>query len=392
MKKQFLLLLLVVTFVGASAQKFENLAKTPPMGWNSWNKFACNVSEKLIMQMADEMVSSGMQDAGYEYVVIDDCWQVDRDANGEIVVDKDRFPNGIKYLADYIHSKGLKFGIYSCAGTKTCAGRPGGRGHEYQDARTYARWGVDYLKYDWCNTTTQDSRASYSTMRDGLFAAGRPIVFSLCEWGNSKPWEWAKEVGHLWRSTGDIVDRWDAMIDILDKERDLAKYAGPGYWNDPDMLEVGNGGMTTEEYKTHFSLWCMLAAPLMAGNDLGNMSSETAEILKNDEIIALDQDTLGKQGFCYRDNGDYEIWIKKLAGKEKAACLLNRGDEEKLVQVDFNVLLKANDNYWSSDPYKLIDYKTRDLWKHKEVNTEKSTVWVKLAPHSVKVYRFIKKS
>src|SRR5665648_90176 len=392
MKKQFLLLLLVVTFVGASAQKFENLAKTPPMGWNSWNKFACNVSEKLIMQMADEMVSSGMQDAGYEYVVIDDCWQVDRDANGEIVVDKDRFPNGIKYLADYIHSKGLKFGSYSCAGAKTCAGRPGRRGHEYQDARTYARWGVDYLKYDWCNTTTQDSRASYSTMRDGLFAAGRPIVFSLCEWGNSKPWEWAKEVGHLWRSTGDIVDRWDAMIDILDKERDLAKYAGPGYWNDPDMLEVGNGGMTTEEYKTHFSLWCMLAAPLMAGNDLGNMSSETAEILKNDEIIALDQDTLGKQGFCYRDNGDYEIWIKKLAGKEKAACLLNRGDEEKLVQVDFNVLLKANDNYWSSDPYKLIDYKTRDLWKHKEVNTEKSTVWVKLAPHSVKVYRFIKKS
>src|SRR5665648_783167 len=178
MKKQFLLLLLVVTFVGASAQKFENLAKTPPMGWNSWNKFACNVSEKLIMQMADEMMSSGMQDAGYEYVVIDDCWQVDRDANGEIVVDKDRFPNGIKYLADYIHLKGLKFGIYSCAGTKTCAGRPGGRGHEYQDARTYARWGVDYLKYDWCNTTTQDSRASYSTMRDGLFAAGRPIVFS----------------------------------------------------------------------------------------------------------------------------------------------------------------------------------------------------------------------
>lgn len=380
-------------FLGAYAQKFDQLAKKPPMGWNSWNKFGCNVSEKLIMGMADAMVSSGMQDAGYEYVVIDDCWQVDRDENGEIVVDKERFPHGIKYLADYIHSKGLKFGIYSCAGTKTCAGRPGGRGHEFQDARTYARWGVDYLKYDWCNTTTQDAKASYATMRDGLYAAGRPIVFSLCEWGTAKPWEWAKEVGHLWRTTGDIVDRWDAMMAIVDKERDLAKYAGPGYWNDPDMLEVGNGGMTADEYKTHFSLWCMLAAPLMAGNDLQSMSPETSEILKNDEIIAIDQDELGKQGFCYRDNGDYEIWIKKLANNEKAACLVNRGDDEKNIQVDFNTLLKASDEYWSNDPYKLEDYKIRDLWEHKEVKTDKATIMtVKMAPHSVKVYRFIKKN
>jgi len=391
MKKLIWTILLAITFLGASAQKYDQLAQTPPMGWNSWNKFACNVSEKLIMQMADEMVSSGMQDVGYQYIVIDDCWQVDRDENGEIVVDKDRFPHGMKYVADYVHSKGLKFGIYSCAGSKTCAGRPGGRGHEFQDARTYAGYGVDYLKYDWCNTTTQEAKSSYATMRDGLFAAKRPIVFSLCEWGTAKPWEWAKEVGHLWRTTGDIVDRWDAMIDILDKEKDLAKYAGPGYWNDPDMLEVGNGGMTTEEYRTHFSLWCMLAAPLMAGNDLGNMSPETAEILKNGELIAIDQDALGKQGFCYRDNGDYEIWIKKLANNEKAACLLNRGDEEKMVQVDYNVLLKANDNYWSSEPYKLEDYKLRDLWEHKEVSLEKSTVFVKLPPHSVKVYRFIKK-
>lgn len=391
MKKIIWTILLGITFLGASAQKFDQLAKTPPMGWNSWNKFACNVSEKLIMQMADEMVSSGMQDAGYEYVVIDDCWQVDRDENGEIVVDKDRFPHGMKYVADYVHSKGLKFGIYSCAGSKTCAGRPGGRGHEFQDARTYASYGVDYLKYDWCNTTTQEAKSSYTTMRDGLFAAKRPIVFSLCEWGTAKPWEWAKEVGHLWRTTGDIVDRWDSMIDIFDKEKDLAKYAGPGGWNDPDMLEVGNGGMTTEEYRTHFSLWCMLAAPLMAGNDLGNMSPETAEILKNAEVIAIDQDVLGKQGFCYRDNGDYEIWIKKLANNEKAACLLNRSDEEKTVQVDYNVLLKANDNYWASEPYKLENYKLRDLWEHKEVSLEKSTVFVKMPPHSVKVYRFLKK-
>jgi alpha-galactosidase len=390
MKKLILLLLVFIT-IAASAQKFTDLAKTPPMGWNSWNKFSCNVSEKLIMQMTDAIVSSGMKDAGYEYVVIDDCWQVDRDQNGEIIPEKDRFPHGMKYLADYIHSKGLKFGIYSCAGSKTCQGRPGGRGYEFQDARSYARWGVDYLKYDWCNTTTQDARSSYATMRDGLYAAGRPVVFSLCEWGTAKPWEWAREVGHLWRTTEDIVDRWDAMIHIVDLERELAQYAGPGYWNDPDMLEVGNGGMTTEEYRTHFSMWCMLAAPLMAGNDLASMSPETAEILKNKELIALDQDTLGKQGFCYRDNGDYEIWIKKLAKNEKAACLLNRGDEEKVVQVDFNLLLKANDDYWSSDKYQLSNYIIRDLWEHKELKPDTGTLFIRIPPHSVKVYRFIRK-
>lgn len=373
------------------SQKFDKLAQTPPMGWNSWNKFHCDVSEELLMGMADAIVSSGMKDAGYEYVVIDDCWQVGRDENGEIIVDKVHFPHGIKYLADYIHSKGLKFGIYSCAGSKTCAERPGGLGHEYQDARSYASWGVDYLKYDWCNTTTQDSRSSYANMRDALHTAGRPIVFSICEWGSTKPWEWAKEVGHLWRTTGDILDRWDAMIGIVDKERDLAEHAGPGHWNDPDMLEVGNGGMTTEEYKTHFSMWCMLAAPLMAGNDLANMSDETKEILMNSELIALDQDLLGKQASCYRDIGDYEIWGKALENDEKAICLLNRSDEEKEVQVNFTSLLQTSDNYWYTYPYKLEDYKVRDLWEHKEVKTDKDIIMVKMPPHSVKLYRFIKK-
>lgn len=391
MKRTTFLILTVFFFITASAQKFEKLAMTPPMGWNSWNKYGCDVSEQLIMEMADAMVSSGMQDAGYEYIVIDDCWQVARDENGEIIVDKERFPHGMKYLADYIHSKGLKFGIYSCAGTLTCQKRPGGRGHEFQDARTYAKWGIDYLKYDWCNHSTQDAPASYSTMRDALYAAGHPIVFSLCEWGDNKPWEWAGDVGHLWRTTGDIVDRWDAMMHIVDQERDLAKYAGPGHWNDPDMLEVGNGGMTSDEYKTHFSLWCMLAAPLMAGNDLANMSPETKEILTNGEVIDLDQDPLGIQGFCYRDNGDYEIWIKKLDNDEKAACLLNRGDEVKKVQVDFNILLKANNKYWHSDDYQLNNYTIRDLWEHKDVKLKENTTFVEIPPHSVKLYRFIKK-
>lgn len=392
MKRINLIILFLTTVFSLNAQKFDQLAQTPPMGWNSWNKFGCDVSEKLIMEIADAMVSSGMADAMYEYIVIDDCWQVGRDENGEVIVDKDRFPNGMKYLADYIHAKGLKFGIYSCAGTKTCQGRPGGRGYEFQDARTYASWGVDYLKYDWCYSTTQNAQASYEIMRDALHAAGRPIVFSLCEWGQSKPWEWAKDVGHLWRTTGDIVDRWDAMMSIFDAQKPLAKYAGPGYWNDPDMLEVGNGGMTTEEYKTHFSLWCMLAAPLMAGNDLRDMTKETVDILTNSEMIAINQDTLGKQAFCLRDNGDYEIWVKKLAGEEKAVCLLNRGDESKTVAVNLTTLLKANDSYWSTDPYEMKNYGIRDLWEHKNAKPDGDIINVTLPPHSVKVYRFIKKS
>jgi alpha-galactosidase len=390
MKMLALGMLMSVLISGASAQKFDNLAQTPPMGWNSWNKFACNVSEDLIMEIADAMVRTGMAGLGYEYVVIDDCWQVGRDENGEIIVDKDRFPHGMKYLADYIHSKGLKFGIYSCAGTKTCQGRPAGRGYEFQDARTYARWGVDYLKYDWCNSTTQNAPASYAIMRDALYTAGRPVVFSLCEWGDTKPWEWAENVGHLWRTTGDIVDRWDAMMDIFDRQKDLARYAGPGHWNDPDMLEVGNGGMTSREYITHFSLWCMLASPLMAGNDLRDMTKETLNILTNKEMIAINQDPLGNQAFCFRDNGDYEIWIKKLANEEKAVCLLNRSDEDKSVEVNISTLLKANESYWSVDPYYIYNYSIRDVWEHKNLNVKDDILEVKMPPHSVKVLQFVK--
>jgi alpha-galactosidase len=317
---------------GPAPRASDALAPTPPMGWNSWNKFGCDVSERLIRETADAMVASGMKDAGYQYVVIDDCWQVGRDSVGNILVDAERFPSGMKALADYVHGRGLKFGLYSDAGTKTCQGRPGSRGHEYQDARTYAAWGVDYLKYDWCSHGTQNAEASYRLMRDALDASGRLIVFSICEWGSNKPWLWAGGIGHLWRTTGDIQDCWDCkrdwggygVVHILDLQVGLESYAGPGRWNDPDMLEVGNGGLTLEENRAHFSLWAILAAPLMAGNDLRSMTPEIRDILTNREVIGVNQDPLGRQGRKVRDDGDVEIWARELADGSRAVVLLNR--------------------------------------------------------------------
>lgn len=331
MKNRFLCLLFVVcTVISARANSTDSLALTPPMGWNSWNCFSCNINEKQIREIADLMVSTGMKDAGYEYLNIDDCWQVGRDNEGNILVDEKNFPSGIKALADYIHSKGLKFGIYSCAGTLTCAGRPGSRGYQFQDARTYAEWGVDYLKYDWCFDEGQNPQAAYKTMSDALKASGRPIVFSICEWGNSQPWTWAKGIGHLWRTTGDIINAFKGInywggcgvVEIIDKNADLHKYAGPGHWNDPDMLQVGNGVLTMEENRSHFTMWCMLAAPLLAGNDIRKMDKETLGILTNKEVIAVNQDKLGKQGGRYMKVGEHEIWVKQLSnGKPQYVSL-----------------------------------------------------------------------
>jgi alpha-galactosidase len=349
----------------------STLVLTPPMGWNSWNKFGCNVSEDMIKQMADAMVKSGMRDAGYQYIVIDDCWQVSRDSHGDIVADPKRFPSGIKALADYVHSLGLKFGIYSDAGSKTCQGRPGGLGHEYQDALQYAAWGVDYLKYDWCNTTTQDARASYANLRAALDAAGRPIVLSICEWGTAKPWLWGKEVGgNLWRTTDDITDKFEGkvqwpgggccaygMTNILDMQVGLETFAGPGHWNDPDMLEVGNGGMTDTEYRSHFSLWAILAAPLIAGNDLRSMRPEIHHILTNKEVIAVNQDPLGSQGRRVRKDGDLEVWAKQLSDGSRAVILFNRGPSEQNMMVT-----------WEEIGYP--DHLTaavRDLWQHQDL-------------------------
>ncbi len=375
-----LLMLVLVAPIKTSAQE-SGLALTPPMGWNSWNKFGCNVSEKLIKEMADAMVTSGMRDAGYEYIVIDDCWQVGRDSLGNIIADPQRFPSGMKALADYVHSKGLKFGLYSCAGRKTCQGRPGSRGYEYQDARQYAAWGVDYLKYDWCYHGKQNAEASYALMRDALKKAGRPIVFSICEWGTNKPWLWANGIGHLWRTTGDIQDCWDCKRDwggmgwtkILDLQVGLESYAGPGHWNDPDMLEVGNGGMSVTEYRAHFSLWCILAAPLMAGNDLRNMSPEITEILTNKEVIAVDQDSLGRQGRKVRDDGDLEVWSKQLKDGSRAVALLNRSKVDTTISVAWNEIGYTNH----------LRAKVRDLWQRKDLGKFRGKFSAKVSSHGV---------
>jgi alpha-galactosidase len=378
------IVLIGVTTASLDGAPAAPLAATPPMGWNSWNKFGCNVSESLIREMADAIVATGMKDAGYQYVVIDDCWQVSRTADGTIVADAKRFPSGMKALADYVHGKGLKFGVYSDAGTATCEGRPGSHGYETKDAAQYAAWGVDYLKYDWCHAEGIDAKVAYQTMRTALDATGRPIVFSMCEWGTAKPWLWARGIGHLWRTTGDIQDTWvsknksDGLgwVQILDLEAPIASYAGPGGWNDPDMLEVGNGGMTTPEYRAHFTMWAMLAAPLIAGNDLRSMAADTKTILTNGDVIAIDQDALGHQATRVRDDGDQEVWAKPLADGGEAVALLNRGSAPAEIHVN-----------WSEAGPKGGASTMRDLWTHKEQPVQPDGFSATVPPHDVVAVR-----
>ena len=362
----------------------NGLALTPPMGWNSWNKFSCNINEQLIHKMADAMVASGMKDLGYQYIVIDDCWHGVRDADGFIQPDPKRFPSGMKAVADYIHSKGLKFGIYSDAGRKTCGGRPGSQGYEYQDALQYARWGVDYLKYDWCNTGTRNAQEAYTLMADALRATGRDIVFSLCEWGNQQPWLWGKTVGNLWRTTGDIYDKWEGkhtyslgVMNIVDINEPLWPYAGPGHWNDPDMLEVGNGGMTDTEYRSHFSLWAIMAAPLIAGNDLSSMDEATRRILLNREVIAINQDPLGVQGRRVSKDGDKEVWVKPLSGGGRAVLLLNRGTQPVQIAVEWAQLDYPAD----------LRAEVRDLWQHKPLAPQRGRYAAEVPAHGVVVVK-----
>ena len=361
-------------------------AQTPPMGWNSWNHFRDKVDDATIRAQADAMVSSGMRDAGYVYINIDDTWEGERDAQGNIHPNA-KFPD-MKALADFVHSKGLKLGIYSSPGAKTCAKYEGSLGHETQDAQTYASWGIDYLKYDLCGLREQMKAApspeaahkimidAYIKMHDALRATGRPIVYSLCQYGEDAVWEWGASVGgNLWRTTGDISDNYTRMSDIGFGQAGLAKFAGPGHWNDPDMLEVGNGKMNTEEYRTHMSLWAILAAPLLAGNDLTTMTPETESILMNKEVIAVDQDPLGKQGDRVYAEGPIEVWSKPLAGGALAVGIFNRHQKPLTAHVDFTKLGLTG------------GVQARDLWLHKDLGTLPSMYNVEVPAHGVLMLR-----
>jgi alpha-galactosidase len=384
------ILILCAACLGARGQTFDQLAMTPQMGWNSWNKFQGRVSEQLIRETADAMATNGMKDAGYQYVNIDDVWQAtQRDAQGNILPDPERFSSGIKALADYVHSKGLKLGIYSDAGTRTCAGRPGSLGHEEQDAKAYAAWGVDYLKYDWCSTQGLQAPAAYKKMSDALRATGRPILFSLCEWGNSRPWTWGKGVGQSWRTTGDINARFTSVLSILDKEVNLRQYAGPGHWNDPDMLEVGNG-MSVAEDRAHFTLWCMLAAPLISGNDLRNMNPETLKILTDKEVIALNQDPLGIQALKYSTTNGMEVWFKPLKQDAWAMCVLNRNQAPQNFAFDWKSEKVTDDVANRQTKFDTITYHVRDLWQKQDLGTTQIPLSAAVQGHDVLLVRLDK--
>jgi alpha-galactosidase len=401
MKKSTLFVLLIfLTATTAIAQKFENLALTPPMGWNSWNTFTTNVNEQLIKDIADAFIKHGLKDAGYEYIVLDDGWMaMERDKNGNLVPDAKKFPNGIKALSDYIHSKGLKIGIYNCAGNKTCGGFPGSRGYEYQDARSYASWDIDYLKYDWCNTNKLNAEEAYKTMRDALKAAGRPVVFSICEWGDNQPWTWAKDVGHLWRVSGDIINCWDCEVGhgswsswgvwkIINMRKDIRKVAGPGHWNDYDMMEVGNG-MTDAEDRSHFAMWCMLTSPLIMGNDLRKATPETVKTLTNKEVISVNQDKLGIQGLRYTNNENIEVWVKPLANDEWAVSLINMNNAPYDLNFDWSKQ-EIGDDLNQRFLHAGETFKIRDLYNHLDLGDTKKPLKAKIGVHDVLMIKLYK--
>jgi alpha-galactosidase len=374
--ESFLLLFAIVLFPSFSVAQQATLAQKPPMGWNSWNHFAERIDDATIRAQADAMVASGMKDAGYVYINIDDTWEAARDASGFIQPNK-KFPD-MKALADYVHSKGLKLGIYSSPAAKTCAGYEGSLGHEEQDAQSYAKWGIDYLKYDWCQSggTLEEMKAAYTKMDDALQKTGRPIVLSLCQYGWHKVWEWGPSVGgNLWRTTGDISDDYRAMASIGFDQNGLEKFAGPGHWNDPDMLEVGNGGMNEDEYRTHMSLWAILAAPLIAGNDLTQMTPYTVAMLTNPEVISVDQDPLGKQGFRIAQEGPLEIWMKPMADGSKVVGLFNRQRTSEQMTVKFSALGVRKST------------RVRDLWLRKDLGTFEDAFSTYVPSHGVVLTR-----
>jgi alpha-galactosidase len=364
-------LLILFSFVYIIFAVNNGLARTPQMGWNSWNHYGCNINENLIKATADSIASGPLKAAGYEYVNMDDCWASFRDSEGKIQPDPKAFPSGLKALADYVHSKGLKFGLYSDAGTRTCAGRPGSLNYEVKDADSYASWGVDYLKYDNCNNEGIKPEVRYPIMRDALNKTGRPIFYSLCEWGDDNPATWAPAVGNSWRTTGDISDNWGSMIQRADWNNEWAKYAAPGGWNDPDMLEIGNGGMTFDEYKTHFTLWSLMKAPLLVGTDVTKMSAETVYILTAPEVIQVSQDSLGIQGSKVV-SGTLEVWAGRVNGGY-AVALVNRGSTQASITVRFSDIGLS-----PSSPYDV-----RDLWERKSLGRFSGSYSASVPTHGV---------
>jgi alpha-galactosidase len=348
----------VMGFFMAPSAIAQSVAATPVMAWSSWNYYTCKINDVMVRAQADALVRTGMQAAGYDYVIVDDCWQGERDASG-VLHPNSKFPD-MKALADYVHSKGLKFGIYSSPGAKTCAGFEGSLGHEVQDAATFAAWGIDWLKYDRCSFkgTPAEEIAAYKRMHEALEKTGRRIVYAICQYGDDRVWTWGVSAGgNQWRTSSDIADNYDRMSLNGFEENGLEKFAGPGHWNDPDMLEIGNGGMTYDEYLTHMSLWCMLAAPLLAGNDMTHMTAETLKILTNREMIAIDQDPLGVQGHRFSQEGPLEVWIKPLADHSVAVALFNRSQTMAPISVEpSGTGLKG-------------PVAARDLWAERELGT-----------------------
>ncbi|TQJ92200.1 ricin-type beta-trefoil lectin domain protein [Streptomyces sp. SLBN-31] len=355
----------------------NGLAPTPQMGFNDWNAYGCNVSESLIKSTAQAMHTNGMQAAGYTYVNIDDCWMThNRDSGGHLVPDPAKFPDGIKGTADYVHSLGLKLGIYEDAGTATCAGYPGSLGHETTDAQSFASWGVDYLKYDNCNNNGVPARTRYTTMRDALAATGRPILYSLCNWGQENVWTWGASVGNSWRTTGDISPTYSSMLSIFHSNVGLASYAGPGHWNDPDMLEIGNGSMTATENRSEFSLWAEMAAPLIAGTNIPQASASTLSVLTNSRVIAVDQDPLGKQGTLVSSSGGLDVLAKPLANGDVSVALFNETGSTATITTTAAAIGKTG----------ATSYTLTDLWSG-ATSTTSGTISASVPAHGTVMYR-----
>ncbi|KAI9345037.1 Melibiase family protein [Obelidium mucronatum] len=386
-------MLLLLAFALGTHGLNNGVGLSPAMGWNSWNKFACNVTEDIVKQHADDLVTSGLAKLGYNYVNIDDCWQLTRDKDGYIHEDPIAFPSGIKALSDYVHSKGLKFGLYSSAGTYTCEGRPGGLHFEKQDAERYAEWQIDYFKYDNCNNEGLGDKAGtikrYGALRDALNATGRSINYAICNWGDAAVWEYGSELGNSWRTTGDIKDNWESISDLISKNLHLSQYASPGGFNDMDMLEVGNGHMTADEYRTHFSVWAALKSPLLLGHDIRSMTQETFEIIGNKAVIAINQDPLGKSAFLRATLGDVLVWVGELSGGDRVLMVVNGGKTSTTVDVLLSAFAFAEEDAIASSKWKV---KVKDLWKNKNVSVFKGKIRLDEIPsHGVKLMKVSRK-